>query len=81
LDEIGVGLVGPRDRQNRAPHIYVVALPADEWLHYFEENGIRVSPERDGIRVSLGMFNIVDDIDRLIDAIKQKGLSASRQVA
>jgi selenocysteine lyase/cysteine desulfurase len=77
LDELEVGLVGPRDRRHRAPHIYVIALPASEWLDYFEQNGIRVSPERDGIRVSLGMFNIEDDIDRLIEAVKRRNIEAS----
>lgn len=74
LDELDVRLVGPRERQHRAPHIYVIALPASEWLGHFEENGVRVSPERDGIRVSLGMFNAADDIDRLIDVIRRRGL-------
>jgi selenocysteine lyase/cysteine desulfurase len=77
LDELEVGLVGPRDRRHRAPHIYVIALPASEWLDYFAQNGIRVSPERDGIRVSLGMFNIEDDIDRLIEAIKRRNVETS----
>lgn len=74
LDELDVRLVGPRERQHRAPHIYVIALPASDWLGHFEENGVRVSPERDGIRVSLGMFNTADDIDRLIDVIRRRGL-------
>ncbi|TWB90088.1 selenocysteine lyase/cysteine desulfurase [Bradyrhizobium macuxiense] len=72
LDRLDVGLVGPRDRQHRAPHIYVIALPAADWLDYFTQNGIRVSPERDGIRVSLGMFNTIEDIDRLIEAIRAR---------
>lgn len=72
LDELDVGLVGPRDRMHRSPHIYVVGLPASDWLAHFEENGVRVSPERDGIRVSLGMFNTESDIDRLIDVIRRQ---------
>ena len=51
-----------------------IALPAADWLGHFEENGVRVSPERDGIRVSLGMFNTAIDIDRLIDVIRRRGL-------
>lgn len=74
LDELAVRLVGPRERKHRAPHIYVIALPASDWLGHFEENGVRVSPERDGIRVSLGMFNTATDIDRLIDVIRRRGL-------
>jgi selenocysteine lyase/cysteine desulfurase len=74
LDELGVGLVGPRERKHRAPHIYVIALPASDWLGHFEANGVRVSPERDGIRVSLGMFNTATDIDRLIDVVRKRRL-------
>jgi selenocysteine lyase/cysteine desulfurase len=79
LDKLSVGLVGPRDRKHRAPHIYVVALPAADWLEYFIQNGIRVSPERDGIRVSLGMFNTAADIDRLIDAIRARNTPSAPQ--
>jgi selenocysteine lyase/cysteine desulfurase len=78
LDELDVGLVGPRDRRHRAPHIYVIALPAAEWLDYFTQNGIRVSPERDGIRVSLGMFNTTADIDRLIEAIRARNVPSTQ---
>lgn len=70
LDELDVSLVGPRQRQHRSPHIYVVGLPATEWLSYFEESGVRLSPERDGIRVSFGMFNTVADVDRLVHLIR-----------
>jgi selenocysteine lyase/cysteine desulfurase len=70
LDEVKVPLVGPRKRKHRAPHSYVVGLPAADWVPYFEENGVRVSPERDGIRVSFGMFNTETDVDRLIDLIR-----------
>ncbi|KAA0121969.1 aminotransferase class V-fold PLP-dependent enzyme [Methylobacterium sp. P1-11] len=78
LEELDIALVGPRDRQHRAPHIYVIALPAAEWLDYFTQNGIRVSPERDGIRVSLGMFNTTADIDRLIEAIRARNVPSTQ---
>ncbi|AMA57244.1 aminotransferase [Bradyrhizobium sp. CCGE-LA001] len=81
LDALNVGLVGPRERRHRAPHIYVIALPAAEWLGHFEQNGIRVSPERDGIRVSFGMFNTFADVDRLIDVIKRRGVKPSFRAA
>ncbi|RZN05452.1 aminotransferase [Bradyrhizobium genosp. SA-3] len=74
LDELDIRLVGPRERKHRAPHIYVIALPPSNWLGHFEENDVRVSPERDGIRISLGMFNTANDIDRLIDVIRRRGL-------
>jgi selenocysteine lyase/cysteine desulfurase len=60
LDRLDVSLVGARDRQHRAPHIYVITLPAADWMDYLTQSGIRVS---------LGMFNTTADIDRLIEAI------------
>lgn len=81
LDMLDIRLVGPRERQHRAPHIYVIALPAAEWLGHFEENDVRVSPERDGIRVSFGMFNTFADVDRLIDVIRRRGVKPSHRAA
>jgi len=78
LDELGVELVGPRDRVNRAPHIYVAALSADLWVDYFTSKDVRVSPERDGIRISLGMFNTEADIDRILAVVKERGSSTGR---
>jgi selenocysteine lyase/cysteine desulfurase len=72
LDRAGIALVGPRERAYRSPHIYVIGLPADEWLDHFAVNNVRVSPERDGIRVSLGMFNTRADIDALMEVIGRR---------
>lgn len=78
LDALGVKLVGPRDRAHRAPHIYVAALPAGEWLDYFASKQVRVSPERDGVRISLGMFNTATDIDRFLDVVRERGGAARK---
>jgi selenocysteine lyase/cysteine desulfurase len=72
LDRAGVGLVGPRERAHRSPHIYVIGLVAKDWLGFFAANKVRVSPERDGIRVSLGMFNTRADINALMDVIGRR---------
>lgn len=76
LDELGIPLVGPRRRDSRA-HIYVLGLPTDEWAEYFARNQVRVSPERDGIRVSFGMFNTVDDVDQLALVIRRRSVDAA----
>lgn len=73
LDKLGVKLIGPREREHRAPHIYVAALPAEHWLDYFASKDVRVSPERDGIRISLGMFNTEADVDRFLEVVKERG--------
>lgn len=74
LDQQGIRLVGPRERTDRAPHIYVLALPTEEWLDYLVSQQVRVSPERDGIRVSFGLFNTIEDVDRLAAIIAARGV-------
>jgi cysteine desulfurase / selenocysteine lyase len=69
LDPLGVELVGPRERGQRS-HIYVLALPVQKWADHFARNQVRVSPERGGIRISFGMFNTFEDIDRLVEVIR-----------
>ena len=71
LDRLKVRLVGPRTRKDRA-HIYVLDLPVAEWSEYFAQNQVRVSPERDGIRISFAMFNTIEDVDRLADIIRRR---------
>jgi cysteine desulfurase / selenocysteine lyase len=71
LDALGIGLVGPRERLHRA-HIYVLDLPADIWIEYFTSANVRVSPERDGMRISFGVFNTFEDVDKVIEVIERR---------
>jgi selenocysteine lyase/cysteine desulfurase len=77
LDELGIRLVGPRSRAHRS-HIYVLDLPGDGWCSYFAGQNVRISPERDGIRVSFGLFNTTDDIDRLTETIRRRNVQSPR---
>jgi selenocysteine lyase/cysteine desulfurase len=79
LDELGVKLVGPRERGQRS-HIYVLALPVEKWADYFARNQVRVSPERGGIRISFAMFNTVEDVDQVAKIIR-KGLNEEKPAA
>ena len=65
LDELRIGLVGPRESARRA-HIYVLALPVAEWVNYLTQNQVRVSPERGGVRISFGIFNTLEDVDQVV---------------
>jgi selenocysteine lyase/cysteine desulfurase len=71
MDEQGIRLVGPRSRKNRA-HIYVLDLPGAGWTDYLSGEHVRISPERDGIRVSFGIFNTVEDIERFASVIGRR---------
>jgi cysteine desulfurase/selenocysteine lyase len=77
LDELGIRLIGPRSRAHRS-HIYVLDLPGDGWLEYFTSQNVRVSPERDGIRVSFGFFNTADEIDRFMEIIRGRNAQSAR---
>jgi len=70
LDDLGVQLAGPRERTHRAPHIYVLALTNPQFLSYFADNNVRVSPERQGIRVSFGMYSTPEDVERFLSVLK-----------
>jgi selenocysteine lyase/cysteine desulfurase len=73
IDDLGIRLVGPRNRADRSPHIYVLDLPADEWAGYLAGRNVRVSPERDGIRISFGLFNTAEDVDRFAGIVADSG--------
>jgi selenocysteine lyase/cysteine desulfurase len=77
LDRLGIRLVGPRGRAQRA-HIYVLDLPGEGWLDHLAAHNVRVSPERDGIRISFGLFNTAADVDRL-EAILARRLALPPQ--
>lgn len=72
LDAQGIPLVGPRKREHRA-HIYVLGVPVAPWAEHFANHQVRVSPERDGIRISFAMFNTLDDVERLAQVIRLHG--------
>ncbi|MBR0826926.1 aminotransferase class V-fold PLP-dependent enzyme [Bradyrhizobium manausense] len=78
IDHLGIRLIGPRDRANRSPHIYVLDLPAEEWADYLASRQVRVSPERDGIRVSFGLFNMAEDVDRFAQVLAERGTLPAR---
>ena len=71
LDKLGVQIVGPRERAHRA-HIYVLQLPVNEWVDYFTQNQVRISPERGGVRISFGMFNTREDVDQVLALISAR---------
>jgi selenocysteine lyase/cysteine desulfurase len=78
LDRLGIDLAGPRERERRS-HIYVMDLTAARWPRFLAESGVRLSPVRDGLRVSFGIYNNADDVDRLIEIV-ERGLRTTRGI-
>ncbi|XVN20089.1 aminotransferase class V-fold PLP-dependent enzyme [Pseudomonas corrugata] len=79
-NELGVEIVGPTDRAHRS-HIYVLDLKHPDWAAFFSDENVRLSPVRDGIRVSFGIYNTAEDVERF-GQILRKGLkSVPKQIA
>ncbi|KAI1469402.1 PLP-dependent transferase [Daldinia caldariorum] len=69
-DRLGIRVVSPRERGERAPHIAVLALPR-EWGDYFRgPGGARVTMNRLGARVSFGFYNSVEDVRRFVRVLE-----------
>lgn len=79
MDEQGIRLVGPGERSARSPHIYVLDLPGEGWPDYFAREKVRVSPERDGIRVSFGLFNTQSDVETFAAVVRRRGKASIRK--
>lgn len=81
MDEQRVRLIGPRHRKGRA-HIYVLDLPVADWAEYLSQSQVRISPERGGIRVSVGAFNALEDVEQFAAVVRRRGVSdRSRAIA
>jgi selenocysteine lyase/cysteine desulfurase len=70
LDRIGVPTLSPRGAFRSAETLCVVADPAQA-VAFLAERHIQVSPKPQGIRVSTHFYNTADDIDALLDALRQ----------
>lgn len=74
LVAIGVETIGPRDKKYRSPQSNVISLTSPEWDEFFIDNNVYVSQYSHGVRVSFGLYNSFEDVDRFV-AIVKKGLS------
>ncbi|KAI2471124.1 PLP-dependent transferase [Annulohypoxylon bovei var. microspora] len=68
---LGIGVVGPRERAARAPHICVLDLDAETWGPYLAGfGGARLTVNRLGVRVSFGFFNAAEDVRRFVRVLE-----------
>ncbi|MFD6291508.1 aminotransferase class V-fold PLP-dependent enzyme [Streptomyces sp. NPDC060205] len=80
LDDLGITLAGPTERERRS-HIYVLELTEPGWPEYFAAANVRLSPVRDGIRVSFGLYNTADDVERFSDILRRGLARRTRHAA
>ncbi|KAK1764929.1 pyridoxal phosphate-dependent transferase [Phialemonium atrogriseum] len=72
---LGIGIVGPKNRKEHAPHLYILDLHNTGWVEHLKDAGIIVTPYRLGIRVSFGFYNNFEDVKKLSLAVRA-GLDA-----
>lgn len=73
LKETNVKVIGPDERNLRSPQSNVLALESPEWKMFFSKNNVYISQYRCGVRVSFGIYNSKEDIDKFVEIVK-KGL-------
>jgi selenocysteine lyase/cysteine desulfurase len=71
LAERQIARLGPKDPKRRSS-ICVFALPGEGWVEYFVARGIIVSGRLGAIRVSIGLHNSRDDIDRFVAVLDER---------
>ncbi|KAI1090548.1 PLP-dependent transferase [Rostrohypoxylon terebratum] len=71
-ENLGIRVVGPTERRERAPHICVLELDAEAWGPHLSSRfgGVRFTANRLGIRVSFGFFNSVQDVERFSQVVR-----------
>jgi len=67
----GVERVGPTEPRRRSS-ICAFKFPGEGWVEYFAENNVILSGRRGAIRVSLGLYNSFDEIDRFLAIVDRR---------
>jgi selenocysteine lyase/cysteine desulfurase len=69
LDELGVTIATPRAEREYGPLICVVSTDAPELVRALRADGIVTSERDSSVRVSLHLYNVDDDIARVLEAL------------
>ncbi len=71
LAQRGITRVGPTAREHRSS-ICAFTFPGEGWVEYFARHGVVLSGRRGALRVSLGLYNTLEEVDRFVDLIDAK---------
>ena len=71
LDELGATAVTPRDPGLRGPLVCVRSTDVAALVETLARAGIVTSSRDDSLRVALHLYNVDDDVDRLLDALSR----------
>ena len=69
LDELGARVATPRDPARRGPLVCVRSTDVDALVAALAAEAIVVSQREDKLRVALHLYNVEDDVDRLLAAL------------
>jgi selenocysteine lyase/cysteine desulfurase len=72
LDELGATVVTPRDPARRGPLVCVRALDAEALVAALAEERIACSSRDRNLRVSFHLYNVEEDVDRLLSALARQ---------
>jgi selenocysteine lyase/cysteine desulfurase len=71
LDELGATVATPREPARRGPLVCVRSTDVDALVAALAAEAIVVSQREDKLRVALHLYNVEDDVDRLLDALSR----------
>ncbi|WVW78051.1 hypothetical protein I302_100002 [Kwoniella bestiolae CBS 10118] len=71
MADLGIPTVAKPEQLKRSPHNVVFPLLNPGWPAFFSSRHVLVSHYRAGTRVSIGIYNNEDDIDRFVGVVKE----------
>ena len=69
LDELGATVVTPREQARRGPLVCARSTDVDALVSALADEAIVVSSREDKARIALHLYNVEDDVDRLLAAL------------
>jgi selenocysteine lyase/cysteine desulfurase len=72
LDELGATVVTPRERARRGPLVCVRSTDVAALVAALAAERIVVSSREDKLRVALHLYNVDEDVDRLLEALGRR---------
>jgi selenocysteine lyase/cysteine desulfurase len=70
LDELGATVATPRGEREHGPLVCVVSTDPDALVAALASDGIVTSTRDSNLRVSLHLYNVEDDVDRILAALR-----------
>ena len=71
LDELGTTVATPRAHQEHGPLICVVSTDPNALVAALAREGIVTSTRDSNLRISLHLYNVDEDVDRILDALER----------